>query len=210
MLTTALLIEAGQADRVSWTGGRNPLSNTTAATQPEPSQQRQQGEGNDGDSPATKTRRTATQQQPDPEPSHTAAEPRPPTEGSTTAASSSQRQETSAYMVLRAQQPLTQLMPTLVGDQVPIAAEALNQLQLWTRGLWGHPVQLVRDSGTDSGDSTAATVPWIPTGSRRGTNRGKEGREAQDGCSLDTEDMPGTETEDNKQLGHKPNWSSSQ
>ena len=70
-----------------------------------------------------------------------------PMESSHAAARGQQQQETSAYMVLRAQQLLTQLMPTLVGDRVPIAAEALNQLHQWSRGLWGHPIQLVRDSG---------------------------------------------------------------
>ena len=61
-------------------------------------------------------------------------------------------------MIRRTQQLLTQLMPTLVGDQVPVAAEALNQLHQWSRGLWSHDVQLVRDSGTDSCESLAATV----------------------------------------------------
>ena len=61
------------------------------------------------------------------------------------------QQESSAYMILRAQQLVTQLMPTLVGDQVPLAAEALGQLQSWTRGLWG-----------DSAGSMADTVPWHP------------------------------------------------
>ena len=105
-------------------------------------------------------------------------------------------------MVLKTQQLITQLMPTLVGDQVPIAADALNQLQLWTQGLWGHPIQLVQDSATDSGDTTAATVPMEPTttGSRpRGTELGRPAGEQLQGevpLSLGEEDMPGTETED--------------
>ena len=128
-----------------------------------------------------------------------------------------QQQESSAYMILRAQQLVAQLMPTLVGDQVPLAAEALGQLQSWTRGIWGHDIQLVADSATDSCGSMADTVPWHPPEPTRGPEEGSvmprpthdeelwqpagrqsrqsRGRELND-CSLDSEDMPGTETED--------------
>ena len=137
--------------------------------------------------------------------------------GQTAAASSQQQglqqqQETSAYMVLRAQQLITQLMPTLVGDQVPIAAEALGQLQSWTRGLWGHDIQLVGDSATDSVSSLMDTVPWNPPQPTRGqaeeghppgkvqaelwTPAGRQSRGHHGDCSLDSVDMPGTETED--------------
>ena len=75
-------------------------------------------------------------------------------------------------MVLRAQQLVTQLMPTLVGDQVPLAAEALSQLQSWTRGLWGHDIQLVGDSATDSCGSLADTVAMEPAGADEGTRGG--------------------------------------
>ena len=127
------------------------------------------------------------------------------------------QQETSAYMILRAQQLVAQLMPTLVGDQVPLAAEALGQLQMWTRGLWGHDIQRVGDSATDSCGSMADTVPWHPPEPTRGQEEGharplpspgdelwrpaggqsrqSRGRELND-CSLDSADMPGTETED--------------
>ena len=83
-----------------------------------------------------------------------------------------QQQESSAYMILRAQQLVAQLMPTLVGDQVPLAAEALGQLQSWTRGIWGHDIQLVADSATDSCGSMADTVPWHPPEPMRGPEEG--------------------------------------
>ena len=158
MLETALLIEAGQADQVAWTGGRNPFADQQAAasTQPQPPTPPEPARGAaDPQQPAAKN--PQQQQQ------GTLEEPtakRIRTEAAATGPSSPQ--EPSAYMVLRAQQLLTQLMPTLVRDQVPVAAEALNQLQTWTQGLWGHPIQLVRDAGTDSGDFAAATVPWSP------------------------------------------------
>ena len=63
--------------------------------------------------------------------------------------------------MLRAQQLITQLMPTLVGDQVPVAAEALGQLQQWSRGLWGHDVQLVGDTGPDTCSSPRRQYPGI-------------------------------------------------
>ena len=120
-----------------------------------------------------------------------------------------QQQESSAYMVLRAQQLVAQLMPTLVGDQVPLAAEALSQLQSWTRGLWGHDIQLVGDSATDSCGSMADTVPWQPPEPARGpvegparpqSNPGPAGKQSRgrgfNDCSLASADMPGTETED--------------
>ena len=117
-------------------------------------------------------------------------------------------------MILRAQQLVTQLMPTLVGDQVPIAAEALSQLQAWSRGLWGHDIQLVGDSATDTGGSQAETVPWNPPAPTRGPGEQAERHRPDTGdelwkpaglqsqgpqgsnCSLDSEDKPGTETED--------------
>ena len=120
-------------------------------------------------------------------------------------------------MILRAQQLVAQLMPTLVGDQVPLAAEALGQLQSWTRGLWGHDIQLVGDSATDSCGSLADTVPWHPPEPVRGQEEGSTGPQPIPGeelwrpagkqsrqsrgrglnnCSLDSADMPGTETED--------------
>ena len=129
--------------------------------------------------------------------------------------------ESSAYMILRAQQLVAQLMPTLVGDQVPIAAEALGQLQAWSRGIWGHNVQLVGDSSTDTGGSQAETVPWLPpepasrpgeqpersrldTGDSRQelwTPAGRQSKRKEErghlgDCSLSSADMPGTETED--------------
>ena len=119
----------------------------------------------------------------------------------TTAAGPSNRPEPSPYMVLRAQQLLTQLMPTFVGDQVQVAAEALNQLQTLSQGLWGHPIQLVRDSGTDSGHSAAATVPWFPpqpppAGERHeGANLWRRAGAQTTGDappSLTDDDMPGT------------------
>ena len=222
MLAVAMLVETGQADRVPWTGGRNPCTSTPEATVPEatlPSQP--------GTSPSRKHRRTSQpQQRPDQEPgtmtspqheqgqNSTATAPQqripahlPPSSGQlwheqgpeitaaapqqripaiprTTAAQdrgqtsapsmqqaqqAPQEQETSAYMVLRAQQLITQLMPTLVGDQVPLAAEALGQLQQWSRGLWGHNVQLVEDTGPDTCNSLQETVPWNPPQPTRGT-----------------------------------------
>ena len=64
--------------------------------------------------------------------------------------------EATPFAVLRAQTLLQQLMPTLVGDQLPLAAEALQLLQSWTSALWGEPIRL-----TDS-DDLEATIPWDP------------------------------------------------
>ena len=231
---------SGHADMVAWTGGRNPCQEVSGASTTEstpPSQQQHPEEV--GSSPARKrSRPAATQKQPDPEPSHVAAtQQQSPEQQQATAASQQRRPEphrttaahqqhqeqttatpqqqpeSSAYMVLRAQQVLTQLMPTLVGDQVPIAAEAFNQLQLWTRGIWGHDIQLVGDSATDSCGSLAEAVPWNPPPPTRGpaTEDASPGRAPEElwkpagkqtrgsrlnDCSLDSADMLGTETED--------------
>ena len=227
MLAVAMLVETGQADRVPWTGGRNPCTSTPEATVPEATLPSQQQPEEPGTSPSRKHRRTSQpQQRPDQEPgpmasprheqgqNSTATAPQqripahlPPSSGQpwheqgpdVTAAAPQQRipaiprttaaqdrgqasapsmqqaqqapqeHETSAYMVLRAQQLITQLMPTLVGDQVPLAAEALGQLQQWSRGLWGHNVQLVEDTGPDTCNSLQETVPWNPPQPTRGT-----------------------------------------
>ena len=47
-------------------------------------------------------------------------------------------------------------MPTLVGDQIPVAAEARQLLQGWTSSLWGEPIRLINP------DDLEATILWDP------------------------------------------------
>ena len=64
--------------------------------------------------------------------------------------------EATPYAILRAQSNLQQLIPTLVGDQIPLATEAFQLLQSWTASLWGEPIRLTEQSDLED------TVPWDP------------------------------------------------
>ena len=66
--------------------------------------------------------------------------------------------EATPYTILRAQHLLQQLVSTLMGDQAPLGAEALQLLQAWAHALSAEPIALV-DSDLESHS------PVGPTGS---------------------------------------------
>ena len=66
---------------------------------------------------------------------------------------------------------IQQLLPTLVGDQIPLATEALQLLQGWTTAIWGNPAQQQQASeGTEGG-----LPSWTPAGAAVTTRKPKQG-----------------------------------
>ena len=95
------------------------------------------------------------------------------------------------YAILRAQSNLQELMPTLIGDQVPLAMEALQLLQGWTTSLWGEPIRLTwrpQSMPAPAGDRR-------PAGAATG-DQPHQAKPAGRGESWDTEELPGTNTEE--------------
>ncbi|OLP92700.1 LINE-1 retrotransposable element ORF2 protein [Symbiodinium microadriaticum] len=99
--------------------------------------------------------------------------------------------EPNAYMIMLARQLLEQLMPTLIWDQVPLAAEALK---------------LVEDSGPSNshplvGTTSSPVKPEVGCNELRrpvGTTAAGETTRATEDGDEDTQ-MPGTETEEGEQ-----------
>ena len=205
---------------VAWRGGCNPLCANPEATEQRspldppcltlsgdqarvPQQQQQQQQ------------QQPCRSQPLPQQQHIKQPPRSqqPRTGTATQAPRREESEPNTYTKMHAAQLLAQLMPTLVGDQIPLAAEALSQLRAWTHGLWGHPIQLVEDSGTTATVSED-TIPWLPPPPLPAQNPGAACEGATDlwqpaGTRTpprseedDDADMHGTETEDD--MWHYP------
>ena len=65
--------------------------------------------------------------------------------------------EATPYAILRAQSNLQELMPTLIGDKIPLAMGALQLQQGWTTSLWGEPIRLIEQSDPEA---RSHGTPW--------------------------------------------------